>query len=88
MENLQIELMLLEEWEKQKVDEVYKYKDRIKFYRGRLASLDLFYDLSKILFQDMEDLGGKDHDCTPSDVKISVKELINRRTLESSIIGD
>ncbi|MFC3797919.1 hypothetical protein [Cohnella sp. GCM10012308] len=76
-EALDIELALLQMWERNDIQEIFKYKRRIHYFRERLSNIELFYDLSFVLFADVDDIASKD--ITPEEGKVSVAELIRKR---------
>lgn len=75
----ELELLLLQMWADNRVEEVYKYKNRINWYRREdLPGIELFHDLTYRLFQDVEDIANYKHSI-PEEYKVSVKKLIEDR---------
>ncbi|WP_422661631.1 hypothetical protein ACK8P5_26275 (plasmid) [Paenibacillus sp. EC2-1] len=75
-----LELQLLKLWSDSGIEEVYKYKNRIKkAAREGLASYDLFCDMTcGEMFTDVEDTANGD-DLYAEDCKVSVESLIQSR---------
>lgn len=80
MNYLGLELDLLAYWKSQGVKWLYKYKNRVKEYRGEnLINIELFNDLtSGLIFADITDIANFD-DVTGEDVKIDIDDLISNR---------
>lgn len=80
MGNLELELNLLNYWKSKDVKWLYKYKNRVKEYRGEnLVSIELFNDLtSGSIFTDITDIANFG-DVTGDDVKIDIEDLIANR---------
>lgn len=74
----ELELSLLMMWKENGVEEIYKYKQRIKHFREPLPNLELFWDLTYKMFQDVDDIANYS-DSIPEDCKISVEKLIQNR---------
>ncbi len=76
----ELELLLLKMWSNAGVEEIYKYKNRIKEYRRpELTRFELFYDLtSGTMFTDVKDTANGD-DLYAEDCKVSVEDLIKKR---------
>ncbi|MGF6357120.1 hypothetical protein ABIE27_005059 [Paenibacillus sp. 4624] len=89
--NKSLELSLLEMWHSQGIEEIYKYKNRIKVYRREgLIRYELFTDITcGLLFKDVEDTANY-RDATPEDYKVRVDVLLNdrREELEETIPAD
>lgn len=75
-----LEVELLEIWKKHDVKWLYKYKHRVKEYRGgNLSNLELFHDVtSGSLFSDIPDIANYS-DVTADEVKVDIDELISSR---------
>ena len=75
----ELELLLLNNWKKYGVKEIYKYKHRIKAFREPLKNIELFTDLSSgSMFADLKDIAD-DTNSTAEDCKVSVEVLIKNR---------
>lgn len=81
-----LELQLLKMWSNAGVEEIYKYKNRIKEYRRPgLTKFELFYDLtSGTMFKDVEDTANGD-ELYAEDCKVSVESLIKNREMFPTI---
>ncbi|WP_064199690.1 hypothetical protein [Brevibacillus brevis] len=75
----ELELQLLKMWADCGVQEIFKYKNRIKIYRKHLPSIELFYDLSYQLFTDVEDIANY-KESIPEEHKVSIESLIQSRS--------
>lgn len=75
-----LELSLLTYWKSLGVKWLYKYKHRVKEYRGEnLVNIELFTDMtSGGLFQDIEDIAYYP-DATGEEVKVDIDQLITER---------
>lgn len=73
MKNL--ETALLKMWRDNGINEVYKYKNRIKAFREPLKNIELFADLTNRMFEDIS----HHKNSTPSDFKIEIDNLIKNR---------
>ncbi|MFD2330070.1 hypothetical protein ACFSR7_12530 [Cohnella sp. GCM10020058] len=80
-----IELALLQMWASHGIEEVYKYKHRVKAYHEGRHNTELFLDLTcGAQFPNIPDVANAHptipyHDITPEDCKVSVAELIRKR---------
>lgn len=75
-----LELALLKLWTEHDFKEIYKYKNRINWYRREgLARIELFYDVTHRMFADVEDTANGD-DLFAEDCKVSVESLIRARS--------
>lgn len=73
-----LELSLLHYWYQNRVEYIYKYKHRVKWFRGN-ENIELFTDLtSGSMFQDVIDIADG-HELFAEEVKVKVSELIARR---------
>lgn len=77
MKNL--ELMLLNMWKDNGFNIIYKYKNRIKAFREPLVNIELFYDVTQNMFQDVEDIANYDNSA-PEDFKKDIGSLIQTRS--------
>ncbi|ADO59567.1 hypothetical protein [Paenibacillus polymyxa] len=75
----ELELMLLNMWSECGIEEIYKYKNRIKAFKEPLLNIELFYDLTYRLFSDVEDIANHEDSC-PKNYKLSVNALIQSRS--------
>lgn len=73
-----LELMLLNMWKNNDFEFIYKYKNRIKAFREPLVNIELFYDPTYGMFQDVEDIADYE-DSIPEDFKRSINDLIHTR---------
>lgn len=73
-----LELMLLNMWKSNDFEVIYKYKNRIKAFREPLVNIELFYDPTYGMFQDVEDIANYE-DSTPEDFKRKIDDLIQAR---------
>lgn len=74
-----LERSLLEMWSAAGVEEVFKYKNRILFYkREGLTRTDLFCDLTYCLFPEVEDIANYS-EATAEDYKVRVDALLADR---------
>lgn len=80
MSQTEFELYMLRLWKSQEYEEVYRYKHRIKLYRGEdLQGIELFYDVTNgQFFDDVQDIASLD-DAYAEDHKVSVEELIKKK---------
>ncbi|MFF2532182.1 hypothetical protein ACFVS2_25065 [Brevibacillus sp. NPDC058079] len=79
----ELELLLLQMWADFGIEEIYKYKNRIKAFREPLTNIELFTDLTHQLFKDVEDIANH-KGSVPDDYKVSVKSLIKGRSRAQS----
>ena len=78
-EETDIELALLKMWVQNGIEEIYKYKNRINWYRREgLARIELFNDLTFGMFADLEDTASR-NDAYVEDCKVRVEDLIMKR---------
>lgn len=83
MEILELEKLLLKFWAENGMDEIYKYKHRVKWFRERegLTHIELFTDLTNgLLFADVKDIANYS-DMYPEDCKVSVASLMKARNI-------
>ena len=73
-----VETMLLEIWKNNGVTEIYKYKSRIKAFREPLTNIELFYDMTQSMFQDVEDIANHNYS-SPKSYKKNIEDLIQSR---------
>lgn len=74
-----LELSLLKMWKEYEIKYIYKYKNRIKAWRGEnLANFELFNDLTHVMFRDIEDIANS-RDYLAEDHKVCVDKLIEVR---------
>ncbi|MCY8549456.1 hypothetical protein MOD25_06000 [Bacillus haynesii] len=73
-----LETVLLKMWRDNGINEVYKYKNRIKAFREPLKNIELFTDLTHKMFEDIEDIS-RHKNSTPNDFKVEVDNLIKNR---------
>ncbi|MEK4790462.1 hypothetical protein [Bacillus sp. FSL K6-2971] len=74
-----LELSLLKMWNRYEIKDIYKYKNRIKAFRGEnLANFELFNDLTHVMFKDIEDIANH-RDSIAEDHKASIAMLIRNR---------
>ena len=73
----EFEIYLLNMWAEFGYKYVYKYKHRIKAFRGRDLTMDLFHDITQTMFMDVPDIVALDTD--PEECHISIEELLNKR---------
>lgn len=83
---IDLELQLLKMWSNAGVEEIYKYKNRIKeFRRPGLTRFELFYDLtSGTMFKDVKDTANGD-ELYAEDCKVSVESLIKNREMSHPV---
>ena len=75
----EIELSLLKMWAKNGIEEIYKYKNRINWYRREgLARMELFHDITHRMFTDVQDTANGD-ELFVVDYKVRVEDLILKR---------
>ncbi|QRV11392.1 hypothetical protein JR311_20435 (plasmid) [Bacillus velezensis] len=75
----ELELLLLVMWAENGVNEVYKYKNRIKAFREPLVNIELINDLScGGMFADITDVASY-KDASPVDYKVSIATLVENR---------
>ncbi|MEY8695953.1 hypothetical protein AB9M90_15450 [Bacillus safensis] len=76
---IDLELSLLKMWEEYEIKDIYKYKNRVKAFRGEnLSNFELFNDLTHIMFKDIEDIANH-RDYIAEDHKASTAMLIRNR---------
>ncbi|URJ76338.1 hypothetical protein MF621_004044 (plasmid) [Bacillus velezensis] len=74
-----LESLLLMMWAENGVEEIYKYKNRIKSFREPLANIELINDLScGEMFADINDVASH-KDASPVDYKVSISTLVKNR---------
>lgn len=80
MRYAELELALLTYWKEHGVKYLYKYKHRVKEYRGEnLVSLELFMDMtSGGMFRDIEDIAN-DPEMSGKEATVAVDDLIRIR---------
>lgn len=76
MNKIDFELYLLNVWERNKINTIYKYKGRIKWY-SPFNYIELFYDINNEFFTELDDIASID--CEPADGTKDVCDLINNR---------
>lgn len=82
MDKLRFEVSLLEMWYNAKsFDKIYKYKNRIRAFRQPLTNIELFYDLSHRMFEEIQDTAdGSDY--YVKDCAVEIKELLDKKKSE------
>lgn len=82
MDKLKFEIYLLEMWHSAKsFDKIFKYKNRIKAFRQPLTNIELFYDITQLMFEELVDTADRD-DYYAEDCAISIKELLDKKVSE------
>jgi hypothetical protein len=74
----EFELALLNMWKDNRVKEIFKYKNRIYHFREPLVNIELFFDMTYKMFEDVDDIANYNNSA-PEDYKISIDELIQNR---------
>ena len=79
MDKLRFEVSLLEMWHNAKsFDKIYKYKNRIMAFRQPLTNIELFYDLSYGMFEEIQDTAdGSDY--YAEDCAVEIKQLLDKK---------
>ncbi|GIO13554.1 hypothetical protein J19TS2_31090 [Cohnella xylanilytica] len=78
-DEVEIEMALLRMWDKNGIEEIYKYKNRINWYRREgLARMELFHDITHRMFTDVQDTANGD-ELFVVDYKVRVEDLILKR---------
>lgn len=82
LDKLKFEIYLLKMWSNSKsFEKVYKYKNRIRAFRQPLTDIDLFYDLTYLLFEDIIDTADSNKYYV-EDYVIDIDTLLNKRYSE------
>jgi hypothetical protein len=79
MNTTEMELALLKHWAIGGVKEVFKYKNRIMWFREPHPSIDMFNDLTHLMFNDVVDIASLKGNAHPEEHKVNVESLIKSR---------
>ena len=82
--NKELELILLNIWKNSGIEEIYKYKRRIKEFREPLTNIDLFLDVTYSLFQDIKDVADYEN-LSPIDCVVNINDLIKEREMKTML---
>lgn len=84
MNTKDLELTLLLIWKEEGIEEIYKYKNRIKIFFGNpgRVHIELMYDVTHLLFRELKDIASH-KDMEPEEGKLKIDDMITKRTLSA-----